>query len=71
MTRDDLSVDAVLIAGTVGGERRHRAIHLIEQGPDLGSVVDVAGGQPSRRDLPAVGVRSNVQKLWGGCRSAT
>ncbi len=61
MTRGDLAVDAVLIVGAVGGERGNRAIHLIEQGADLGRIVDVAGGQRGRRNLPGVGVHGNVQ----------
>ncbi len=61
MTCGDLAMDAVLIVSPVGGERGDRAIHLIEQGPDLRGIVDVAGGQRSRRDLPGVGVHGDVQ----------
>ncbi len=35
MSRHDLTVDAVLIVSTVGGEQRDRAVYLIEQGPNL------------------------------------
>jgi len=70
MTGGDLAIDAVLVVSPVGGERRDRAIHLIEQGPDLRGVIDVARGQRRRRDLPGVGVHRDVQKLWGGRRLA-
>ena len=65
MTRDNLAVDAVLIVSTVGGERGHRTVHLIEQGTDLRGIVDVVGGQRGRLDLPGVGVHSDVQLAPG------
>jgi len=43
---------------------------LVEQGADLGTVVDVVRGQRRRDDLPGVGVQADVQKLWGGRRLA-
>ena len=61
MSRHDLTVDAVLIVSIVGGERRHRAIYLIEQGADLGRVIDIAGGQRCRRNPSSVGVNGDVQ----------
>ena len=61
MTRHDLTVDAVLIVSTVGGKLRDRAIHLIEQEPNLRGIIDITGGQRRRRDLPNVGVHGNVQ----------
>ena len=61
MTRDNRAVDAVLIVDTVGGERAHRAVRLIEQGADLRGIVDVAGGQHRRRDPSGVSVHSEMQ----------
>ena len=40
----DAGVNTVLIVGAVAGERGHRPGYLIEQGIDLGRVVDVLGG---------------------------
>ena len=61
MTRGDLAIDAVLVVSAVGGERGERAINLIEQGTDLRSIVDVAGGQNCRGDLAGVGVHGNMR----------
>ena len=61
MTRGDLAIDAVLVVSAVGGERGERATHLIEQGTDLRSIVDVAGGQNCRGDLAGVGVHGNMR----------
>ena len=60
ISRHDFTVDAVSIVSTVGGERRHWAIYLIEQGADLGHVIDIAGGQRCRGDLPGVSVDGDV-----------
>ncbi len=65
ITRGDLAIDAVLIVSTVGSERGDRAIDLIEQRPDLRGIVDVAGGQRRRRDLPGVGIHGDVQLAPG------
>jgi len=65
MTCGDLAVDAVLIVSTVGSERGDRAFHLIQQDPNLRGVVDVAGGQNCRRDLPGVGIHGDVQLAPG------
>lgn len=61
MSRHDLTVDAALVVSTVGGERRDRATHLIEQGPNVRGIIDIAAGQRRRRDPSGVGVHSNVQ----------
>ncbi len=65
MMRGDLLIVTVLVASTVGGERRDRATHLIEQGPNLRGIVDIAGGHRRRRDLPGVGVHGDVQLAPG------
>ncbi len=65
MTRHDLTVDAVLIVGTVGGERRDLAIYLVEQRPNLRGVIDIAGGQRRRHDLSGVSVHGDVQLTLG------
>lgn len=61
MTHGDLAINAVLIVSTAGGERRDRAVHLIEQGPHLRSIIDVAGGGRRRRDLSGVDVHGDVR----------
>ena len=70
MTRNNLAIDAVLVIRTVGSERGDRAVHLIEQGTGLRGIVDVAGGQGRRGNLSGVGIHCDMQKLWGGYRSA-
>ena len=59
--RGNLAIDAVLIVSTVGSERSGQAIYLIEQRSDLRGIIDVVGGQRCRRDLPGVGIDSDVQ----------
>src|SRR3954453_46797 len=49
-------VNAVLIVRTVAGERGDRAVHLVEQGPDLRAIIHVVGGQRGRHDLAGVGI---------------
>ena len=65
ITDGDLAIDAGLVVSTVGGERRDRAINLVEQSADLRGIVDVIGGQRRRRDLPSVGVHGDVQLAPG------
>jgi hypothetical protein len=65
MTRGDLAVDAILVVSAVCGERCDQTTHLIEQGPDLRGIADIAGGQRRCCDLPGVGVHRNVQLAPG------
>jgi hypothetical protein len=39
------------------------AIDLIEQGPNLGAVIDLRPGELGREDLARVGIHSDVKKL--------
>jgi hypothetical protein len=68
MPRGDLAVDTVLIIRTVSGERGDRTTDLIEQRAGLGGVIDVVGGQRRRRELPGVGVHTDVQITPGTAR---
>ena len=43
MTGEDIAVDAILIIRSVGGKRRDRPVDLVEQGTDLGAVIDILG----------------------------
>ena len=61
MTHGDIAVDAILVVGAVGGERRDRATHLIEQRHNLRAVIDIGGSRCRRRDPPGVGVHGDVQ----------
>ena len=54
-------VNAVLVVSAVGGERGHRARDLVEQGANLGAVVDLLGGQRRGDDLAALGIHADVQ----------
>ena len=49
-------VDIIAVVGAVAGERRHRSLELVEQGPDAGAVVGLARGQLHGLDPPGVGV---------------
>ncbi len=68
MARGDGGGNALLVVGTVGGERGHGSRHLIEQGADLGTVVHLLRGQHSCDDLPGVGVQADVQLAPGPAR---
>jgi len=52
---------AVLVVSAIAGERGHHARDLIEQGADLGAVVDLLGGQRGCDDLAAAGIHADVQ----------
>ena len=52
--------NALLIVRAVGGEGRHRSGYLIEQGPDLGTVVGLLCGERRRDDLASVGTQADV-----------
>jgi len=68
VARGDRGGHAVLVVGTVGGERRALGRHLIEQGADLGAVDDVFPGQCRRDDLAGVGIQAYVQSPPGPSR---
>ena len=44
----DGAVHVLPVVGAVAGERRHRALDLVEQGPDAGAVVGLAGRSAPR-----------------------
>ena len=53
--------NALLVVDAVGGERGHRSRDLVEQGADLGAVIDLLCGQRRRDDLAGAGVQADVQ----------
>ena len=57
------SVDVVPIERAIACEERDRAIDLIEQGPNLGAVIDILGRQLRREDLAGVGVHTEMERL--------
>jgi hypothetical protein len=59
--RGDLTVDAVLAVGAVGSERSDWVRDLIEQGTNLGGVIDIVRRQGGRGDLSGVGIHIDVQ----------
>ena len=61
MTLFDAGVDSVLVISTVAGERGHHARDLIQQGADLGTVVDLLGRERGGDDLTAAGIQADVQ----------
>ena len=68
MALGDRGGDVVLVVGAVGGERRDRCRHLVDQGADLEGVVDLLPGQRRGDDLAGVGVQADVQRPSGPAR---
>src|SRR4051794_34888923 len=58
-------VHVLPVVGAVAGERRHRSLELVEQGPDAGAVVGLARGQLHGLDPPGDGVHPEVQLAPG------
>src|SRR5205823_9323008 len=61
MAGSDLAIDAVLVIGTIAGQRSDGIINLVEQGTDLRAVIDIIGGQRRRDDPAGVGIDTDVQ----------
>ena len=61
VARGNLAMDVLLIVSTVSRERSNRTMYLIEQGADLGRVIDIAGGQRRGRDPSGIDVYDDVQ----------
>ena len=68
MALGDHGGHAVLVVSAIGGERRRRCRHLVEQGADRGTVVHLLRGQHRRDDLAGVGVHADVQPAPGPAR---
>jgi len=68
MALGNAGVNAVLVIPAIAGERGHRACDLIEQGADLGAVVDLLGCERGSDDLAAAGIQANVQLPPGPAR---
>jgi hypothetical protein len=66
MPRGDLRMDAVPVVRAVGGEGGDRTLYQAEQRADLRATIGIVGGQRRRDDPAGVGVRGEVEKLWGG-----
>ena len=66
MARRDRGVDVVAVERAVGGDGGDGTSDLVEQGAGLGAVVGITVRQHRRDDPPGVGVRGQVEKLWGG-----
>jgi hypothetical protein len=57
----NLGVNAILLIGSIGGDRAQRAGDLIEQETKLGRIVDLFAGQRRRYDLAGAGIHAEVQ----------
>jgi hypothetical protein len=68
MTFGDHGGNAFLVVRAISGERGHGCRHLVEQGANLGAVIDVVGGQRRRDNLAAVGIHADVQLPPGPAR---
>src|SRR3954467_7461856 len=58
-------VAVVAVVGAIAGERRHRSIHLVEQGTNLRAVVGILVGQHRSDDPAGIGVRREMQPSPG------
>jgi hypothetical protein len=61
MAFSDAVVDASLIVGSITGEGGEWTGDLVEQGFNLRAVIDLAGRQFRREDLPGLSVNTDVQ----------
>ena len=50
-----------MVTGTVSGERRQRHRHLVQQGTNLGGIVDLLAGQARSHDLAGDGIHTQMQ----------
>src|SRR6201987_3823182 len=65
MMLSDRLVNAVLIVGTVGRERRDGISDLVEQRPRPRGVIDLFPGQLDREDFAALGIAAEMQLTPG------
>src|SRR3954453_1250527 len=65
MAGRDFGIDVVTVVGAVAGDGRHRPIDPVEQGTDLGAVIDILVGQHRGDDPAGVGVRGEMQHSPG------
>jgi hypothetical protein len=65
MTLGHCGGNAFLVVGAVRGKRGHRCRHLVEQGANLGAVIDVVGGQRHGDNLAILGIHADVQLAPG------
>ena len=56
---------AVAVVRVICGERRDRCRHLVEQGANLGTVIDLSCGQRCQDNLTGIDVNADVQLLRG------
>ncbi len=68
MALGNAGVDAVLVVSAVAGERGHCARDLVEQGADLGAVIDLLGCERRGDDLARLGIQADVQLPPGPAR---
>jgi hypothetical protein len=59
------SVDVVSIEGAIGREEGDGTLDLVEQGTNLGAVIDVLGRQRHREELARIGIHTNVHLAPG------
>jgi hypothetical protein len=57
----DRGVNAVLIVGSIGGERSQRAVDLVKQGAGQDAIVDLFAGQRRCHDLTGLGIHTEMQ----------
>src|SRR3954453_1154618 len=61
MARGNIAVNTFLIIRAVAGQRRDRAVGLVEQGPGLPAIIGLLVGQYRRDDPPSAGIHADVE----------
>src|SRR3954469_8041618 len=69
MALADAGVDAVLVVRAVACDGGHCACDLVEQGANLGTVIDIVGRQRRRNDPARVSIDAEVHLAPGPARS--
>jgi hypothetical protein len=65
MALSDCTVDAGLIVGSIADERGEWSCDLVEQWPNLRTIIDIAAGQLRGEDLPGFCVDPDMQLAPG------
>ena len=63
MTLSHSAVNVVPVEGPIGREGRNGTLDLVEQGTNLGAVIDLRPGELGREDLARVGIHADVERL--------
>ena len=65
MSARDGLVDRLSIIGAVSRDTRNLRVDLLEQNWHLASIIEIVAGQHAGNEFAGIGVKSEMQKLWG------